>query len=74
VQVFIIIHTVIFWNNVHKVIDSANDTCTDRQVTTVHMDKIQGISESLQHCIRLQNSVYERFRARKFPYKEVTEL
>ena len=37
----------------------------------------QGFSESLQHCIRPQNSVtslYGRFRAEKLPYKAVTEL
>ena len=39
--------------------------------------QVQGFSESLQHCIRPQNSVtslYGRFRAEKLPYKAVTEL
>jgi len=43
----------------------------------MHVKALQEFSESLQHCIRPQNSVtslYGRFRAEKHTYKAVTEL
>jgi len=42
-----------------------------------YANTIQGFAESLQHCIRPQNSVtalYGSFSALKLPYKDVTEF
>ena len=46
-------------------------------ITGMRAKSVQGFSESLQHCIRPQNSVtslYGRFRDEKLPYNEVTEV
>ena len=58
-------------------IGKKEESIISEQLTVLPHAIVQGFAEPLQHCIRPQRSVpslYGRFRAHCFPYKEVTEI